>query len=234
MSEYSLIELGMTEVTTVSNKNQPAVRHRAPALAREERRKEIIAATLPLLREHGANVTTSQIAQAAGIAEGTVFRAFEDKQELLLAALRSAMSADLEVARIGQISSELPLAKRLLAAMAAISDYQDRLWWLMRTLQELGWRPDPDELKQDEHNPRRQMHRIAAAVSTLFPSPAGGLRLEPLPAARMLLALAHTNRFQEQGIGEPSASAEQIVDLFLHGALRKSEGTTERKLKRID
>ncbi|MCU1430433.1 MAG: DNA-binding transcriptional regulator, AcrR family, partial [Actinomycetia bacterium] len=36
----------------------------------------IVAATLPLLLEHGDRVTSRQIAEAAGIAEGTIFRAF--------------------------------------------------------------------------------------------------------------------------------------------------------------
>ena len=107
--------------------NPPPARHRAPALAPEERRQAIIAATLPLLREQGASVTTSQIAQAAGIAEGTIFRVFHDKRELLLAALRAAMSAGAELDRIRAIPAEASLVERLLAAIAAISDYQDRL-----------------------------------------------------------------------------------------------------------
>ena len=39
----------------------------------------IVDAALPLLLEHGEMVTTRQIADAAGIAEGTIFRAFADK-----------------------------------------------------------------------------------------------------------------------------------------------------------
>jgi AcrR family transcriptional regulator len=197
---------------------------RAPAMSPEERRGEIISATLPLLREHGANVTTSQIAHAAGIAEGTIFRVFEDKRELLLAALRAAMRADAEVARISEIPAEAPLVKRLVDALAVISDYQDRLRWLMRALQELGWRPDHNEAEQQDADPRRQMQRIAAAIATLCQPEAGSLRLEPVPAARMLMALAFANRLQEHGMGEPSITADQLVDLFLHGALRHDGG----------
>ena len=60
----------------------PAPSKRAAALPPDERRSMIVAATLPLLLEHGDRVTTRQIAEAAGIAEGTIFRAFADKDEM--------------------------------------------------------------------------------------------------------------------------------------------------------
>ena len=43
----------------------------------------IVDAVVPLLLEHGGDVTTRQIAEAAGIAEGTIFRVFPDKAALL-------------------------------------------------------------------------------------------------------------------------------------------------------
>jgi len=58
---------------------------RATALPPDERRSMIVAATLPLLLEHGDRVTTKQIAEAAGIAEGTIFRVFADKDALIAA-----------------------------------------------------------------------------------------------------------------------------------------------------
>lgn len=57
----------------------------------DERRRAIVEAVIPLLVEHGASVTTRQIAQAAGIAEGTIFRVFPDKAALLLAAAEATM-----------------------------------------------------------------------------------------------------------------------------------------------
>ena len=58
----------------------------------EQRRATIIAATKPLLIEHGAAVTTKQIAEACGIAEGTIFRVFEDKRALFLAVAEDTVS----------------------------------------------------------------------------------------------------------------------------------------------
>ncbi|HLQ35863.1 MAG TPA: TetR/AcrR family transcriptional regulator [Chloroflexota bacterium] len=203
-------------LTAAALAGRAAARHRAPAMSPEDRRAAIISATLPLLREQGANVTTSQIAQAAGIAEGTIFRVFPEKRELVMAALRTAMSADAEVARIAEIPLEGPLVERLVAALAATSDYQDRLWSLIRIFRDSGWHPEHDHIDQQEHHPRHEMERIGAAIASLFEPEKESLRLEPCAAARMLLGLAFANRIQEHG---ESSTAEQIVDLFLHGAL---------------
>ena len=46
----------------------------------------IIDAVIPLILEHGVGITSRQIAEAAGVAEGTVFRAFGDKESLIAAA----------------------------------------------------------------------------------------------------------------------------------------------------
>lgn len=197
-------------------------RKRAPALTPDQRREEIISATLPLLRQHGADVTTSQIAQAAGIAEGTIFRAFEDKRELLLAALRKAMAADAEVERIGRISGARPLEERLVAALAAVSDYQDRLWSLMRVLQESGWQPDHGKSER-EHHPRHQVERIGVAMARLFEPEKAELRLDPCTAAHMLLGLAFSSRMREQGMGA-AVKPRQLIDLFLHGAMKARGG----------
>ncbi|HEX7834661.1 MAG TPA: TetR/AcrR family transcriptional regulator [Pseudolysinimonas sp.] len=63
-------------------------RERAKPLAPDERRAAIIDAVIPLLRAHGSEVSTRQIAEAAGIAEGTIFRAFGDKESLIAAAVQ--------------------------------------------------------------------------------------------------------------------------------------------------
>ncbi|GAA4901586.1 TetR/AcrR family transcriptional regulator [Tessaracoccus lubricantis] len=59
----------------------------------EERRASLIEATLPLLLTHGPSLTTKQVAEAAGVAEGTIFRVFTSLPDLIAATTREALSA---------------------------------------------------------------------------------------------------------------------------------------------
>ena len=67
---------------------------RATPLPPEERRASLIEATLPLLLTHGPSLTTKQVAEAAGVAEGTIFRVFPALAELIDATTREALSAE--------------------------------------------------------------------------------------------------------------------------------------------
>jgi AcrR family transcriptional regulator len=197
-------------------------RRRAPAMSPEDRREAIVQATLPLLLTDGANVTTSQIAKAAGIAEGTVFRVFRDKQELIRACVRAALTADAELELIEQVRQADTLAARLSWAISAVSGYLDRTWALVGVLRESGFDPrgEHHEHGDDGHEgPKAQMQRLSERVASLF-DPDDHLRVDPSLAARLLLGLVFTNRMQGEGFGEATADVDQLVEVFLHGVLR--------------
>ena len=60
----------------------------AMAVSETGTRDQIVTATRKLIEDHGiAHITSKQIAQAAGCAEGTIFRHFARKEDLLLAAV---------------------------------------------------------------------------------------------------------------------------------------------------
>jgi AcrR family transcriptional regulator len=195
-------------------------RRRAPAMSTEDRREAIVAATLPLLFEHGANVTTSQIAKAAGIAEGTVFRAFKDKQELIRTCVRTVLAIDSELELIDRARQASTLPDRLSWAISAVSGYLDRMWKLVTVLRDSGFDPHDEHDKKREHRgPQAEMQRISEHVASLF-GPDDDLRVDPSLAARLLLGLVFTNRMQGNGFGDSTADTDQLVELFLHGVLR--------------
>src|SRR6476659_603630 len=107
---------------------------RASALPPDERRSMIVAATLPLLVEHGDRVTTKQIAEAAGIAEGTIFRAFGDKDEVIAAAIESALDQGPLEAALSAIPAALPFEDGLAAAVVIIQQRVMDIWLLLSSV----------------------------------------------------------------------------------------------------
>lgn len=92
--------------------DEPA-RTRAKPLSGDDRRSMIIDAVIPLLMEHGRTVTTRQIADAAGIAEGTIFRVFADKDALIDAAVLRFLDPAPLNATLAAIDPELPLEAKV-------------------------------------------------------------------------------------------------------------------------
>jgi len=91
-------------------------RRRVRALAPEERRQALIAATIPLLHEHGLDVSTRQIATAAGVAEGTIFGVFESKNSLVVCSVIQALDPQITLDGLAAIDRSLPLRSRLAEA----------------------------------------------------------------------------------------------------------------------
>ena len=129
---------------------------RSQPLSQEERRRDIIAATVPLLEQSGFAVSTRQIADAAGVAEGTLFRVFATTEDLMHAAVASYMDpADL-VARIEAIDPALPLRDKVAAVMAVVQESGLRVRTFMAALRgrsARAWREGRDGTAYTDRGP---------------------------------------------------------------------------------
>lgn len=191
-------------------------------MAPEERRAALIAATVPLLREHGILVTTKQIAEAAGVAEGTIFGVFPDKPSLIRAAVLSCFDPEPFERALSAIDPEQDLRGRLADVAAVLSrgfTENGKLIDLMRSTAKAD--DTPGEVQQRMIESRQ---RMIGAVAGLIEPFADQLRVPPRTAANLLLILAMATTRHAMGMtGHPPLPPEQIVSLLLDGLLVRDE-----------
>ena len=111
---------------------------RAPAMSPEDRRTAIVEVAIPLLRQEGANLTTKQVAEAAGIAEGTLFRAFGTKDELVQACAAAVFDNSDTIRRLGEVDRGQALDDRLAAGVAVMQQRLEQIFGLLGTLAASG------------------------------------------------------------------------------------------------
>ncbi len=194
---------------------------RAAALPSEERRAALIAATLPLLSTHGMDVSTRQIAAAAGVAEGTIFRAFSTKQELLDAVLADAFDPTALLQSLRDIDPATTLAERMTAAAELMQHRTRRIWHLLHVLRTTPASEDP--VRGGTEAPWAAVEaRIIAAVAALIAPDQDQLRCAPLTAARRLRLFALATSHPRLSGGEQLA-ADEVVAILLDGIRLRPE-----------
>jgi AcrR family transcriptional regulator len=95
-------------------------RPRAKAMEPEQRRESIIEATLRLVRRGGTPITTQAIAREVGTAEGTIFRVFATKEELIESCLTRALASDPILDDLDRAAEQSTETQRAIAGCDAI------------------------------------------------------------------------------------------------------------------
>ncbi|MCS3782201.1 TetR/AcrR family transcriptional regulator [Tsukamurella ocularis] len=197
-------------------------RTRAPHLPPDERRAALIAATRDALLEHGAVPTTRQIAAAAGVAEGTIFRVFDSKEKLLDAVMAESFDPAPLLVDIDAIDAALPLRARLYRFTELVQARFQRIFGLMDAL---GLVAPPHTRDRDAH--RRAKDGGPALVSRLrgvIGDDADQLSVPPEEAIHLLRLLTFSGSHPHISDGHV-LSPQRIVDVLLDGI--SAQPTTE-------
>ncbi len=183
----------------------------------EQRLDQLVDVTLDLLRVHGRAVTTRQIAERAGVAEGTIFRVVETKDELVDAAIARAFRPGQVEARILEIDRDLPLRDRL---VVLVSILQQRFRATFALMQRVGLVRPPDHVHDSD-----EAVAIRARLTALFADVVGpdadrlAVPVDDFVHRLRLLTFAGSHDHIADG---RLLTPEQIVDTLLHGLTKES------------
>ncbi|HEX6220712.1 MAG TPA: TetR family transcriptional regulator, partial [Acidimicrobiia bacterium] len=165
-------------------------KQRARPLPAEDRRQAIVEAVIPLIMEQGASVTTAAIAEAAGIAEGTIFRVFPDKGSLLVEALKTCFDPAPTLDQLARIEPGLPFEIKLRKAAAIIIRRAERVHAVAAMLRTL---PPPERPTHEEaHKAAIEANSmILWGLTRMFDDERVKLAIEPARAAAAFRGLLH-------------------------------------------
>jgi AcrR family transcriptional regulator len=190
---------------------------------------EIVRAARRVIAESGFDdASMERIAHEAGVAKGTIYLYFRNKEELLAHVAEHGFVELMQRARLATTRArgvEPKLVSLLRAALEHTSENHE-IWRVLQERTQLGLGAESALAAKLEHNREELLRFVAAIVEGGMKS--GELRVrDARRAARFLiesLRAAIIDRAHSHSQSGVEGDAEAIVDFFLHGV-----GATERR-----
>lgn len=177
----------------------------------EQRQDQIIAVTIDLLLEHGRDVTSKEIAEAAGIAEGTIFRAFGDKETLIDAAVERYLDPLALRTALRSIDPELTLEQKIERIVALMLERFEGVIRMMVAVGRQGPPPRNDETRTE----------YAEIIGELLSPHRHDLTIAPERVGHYLRVVALSNSIP--GFNQEQAfDAGDLTDLIMHGIVERN------------
>lgn len=195
---------------------------RAKPLPPDDRRRDIVEAVIPLLLEKGATLSTREIADAAGIAEGTVFSVFPDKASVIIEAVKVTVDPESTKAGLAEIPTDVPFERQLELAAGFLMERGERIGILVGVLRTVDSSGSGKPV--GAHRFISESHvAILTALAEVFERNKRSLKVAPDRAAVVFWGLVFANAHSLMASDEQLRAAE-IVDMVLNGIALTDRG----------
>ncbi|MFK8186533.1 MAG: TetR/AcrR family transcriptional regulator [Phormidesmis sp.] len=192
-----------------------------------ETQERILKAAEKLFAKHGyGGTTTRDLAQAAGVAEGTLFRHFENKKAILVAVATQGwmeILTDLltELSEMGSYKAVAQVMRKRMLSLHANTDM------LRVCFMEAQFHPELRDRIQAEVIDK--MTDVAEAFFQTAMDRGEYRQMNPRVVARIFLGMFTVSGFSQSTMADEASSpedmkemAETLADVFLNGVLAKS------------